>query len=197
MPRRLAAAATTAAALLLALPLAAAAEEPAPGALHHKDWFAVTFKDMREDLETAAEEGKRLALIVEQHGCIYCRKLHEEVLSDPEVADYIKENFVVVQLNMFGDEEVTDLDGASMTEREAVRRWAVSFTPTVIFLPEAVEAEDVTVAEIEVERMPGAFGKWTTLDMFRWVRLKGYEGEEHFQKFHARHIEELRAAGRL
>ncbi|GMG81991.1 thioredoxin family protein [Paralimibaculum aggregatum] len=192
MLRRLAAAA-----LLLTLPLAAAAEEPAPGALHHKDWFAVTFKDMREDLETAAGEGKRLAIIVEQHGCIYCRKLHEEVLSDPEVADYIKANFVVVQLNMFGDEEITDLDGEAMTEREAVRRWAVSFTPTVIFLPETVAEDDVTVAEVEVERMPGAFGKWTTLDMFRWVRLKGYEGDEHFQKFHARHIEELRAAGRL
>jgi hypothetical protein len=34
--------------------------------------------------------------------------------------------------------------------------------------------------------MPGAFGKWTTLNMFRWVHEKGYEGEEHFQKYHAR-----------
>ncbi len=184
-----------AAAAVALLPFGAAAE-PAPGALHSKPWFAVTFKDMREDMEDATAQGKRLAVIVEQYGCIYCRKLHEEVLSDPEVADFIKENFVVVQLNMFGEEEVTDLDGEVMTEREAVRRWAVSFTPTVIFLPEEAP-EDVTVAEVEVERIPGAFGKWTTLDMFRWVHLKGYEGEEHFQKFHARHIEELRAAGRL
>ncbi|MEO1722604.1 MAG: thioredoxin family protein [Pseudomonadota bacterium] len=179
----------------LTLPGAAPAE-PAPGALHHQDWFAVTFKDMREDLETAADEGKRLAVIIEQHGCIYCRKLHEEVLSDPEVAEYITENFVVVQLNMFGDEEVTDLDGEVMTEREAVRRWAVAFTPTVLFLPEDA-AEDATVSDAAVEKMPGAFGKWTTLDMFRWVRIKGYEGDEHFQKFHARNIEKLRAEGRL
>ena len=32
-----------------------------------------------------------------------------EVLADPEVRDYIKEHFMVVQYNMFGDEEVTDL----------------------------------------------------------------------------------------
>ncbi len=186
-------------AALLALALAAVtarAAEPAPGALHHQDWFAVTFKDLREDLADATAAGKRLALIVEQHGCIYCRQLHEEVLSDPEVADYVTENFVVVQLNMFGDEEVTDLDGRTMTEREAVRRWAVTFTPTLIFLPETAP-EGATVAEAAVQVMPGAFGKWTTLDMFRWVRLEGYAGEEHFQKFHARHIEELRAAGRL
>ncbi|MEM9148068.1 MAG: thioredoxin family protein [Pseudomonadota bacterium] len=182
-------------ALAVALPFEALAE-PAPGDLHHQDWFAVTFKDVREDLDMAAEEGKRLAIIVEQYGCIYCRKLHEEVLSDPEVAEYIKENFVVVQLNMFGNEEVTDLDGEVLIERDAVRRWAIAFTPTVIFLPEQAP-EAGTVSEASVQTMPGAFGKWTTLDMFRWVKMKGYEGDEHFQKFHARNIEKLRAEGRL
>ena len=188
--------------IFLALLLAAApltltrAEEPAPGALHSQDWFAVTFKDVREDIRDAAAQGKRLAIIVEQYGCIYCRKLHEEVLSDPEVAEYIKENFVVVQLNMFGAEEVTDLDGETMTEQEAVRRWAVTFTPTVLFMPEEAP-EGGTARDAAVEIMPGAFGKWTVLDMFRWVKMKGYEGDEHFQKFHARHIEELRAQGRL
>ena len=192
MPRRL----LTALMVSAGLAMGPAAAEPAPGALHSKEWFAITFKDMREDLETAREEGKRLAIIVEQHGCIYCRKLHEEVLSDPEVADYIKEHFMVVQLNMFGAEEVTDLDGESMTEREAIRRWAVSFTPTVLFLPEAAP-EDTTVREAAVEIMPGAFGKWTVLDMFRWVKMKGYQGDEHFQKFHARQIQKLRDEGRL
>jgi len=156
----------------------------------------VTFLDMAEDLETATAEGKRLAIVVEQRGCIYCRKMHEELLTDPEVADFIKERFMVVQLNMFGDREVTDLDGEAMTEREAVRRWAVTFTPTILFMPDALP-EEGTVGEAAVQRMQGAFGKWTFLDMFRWIDLKGYEGEEHFQKFHARTIEKLREEGRL
>ncbi len=181
-------------AALLAAP--AAAEEAAPGGLHREDWFAVTFKDVREDIETAHDQGKRLALIVEQHGCIYCRKLHEEVLSDPEVRDFIKANYVVVQLNMFGDEEVTDLDGEVLTEKDAVRRWGVIMTPTLIFLPEAAP-EGGTVAQAAVEIVPGSFGKWTVLDLFRWVSEKGYEGDEHFQKYHARTIERLRQEGRL
>ena len=41
--------------------------------------------------------------------------------------------------------------------------------------------------------MPGEDG----LSLCRWVREKGYEGEEHFQKYHARIINEMRAAGRL
>jgi len=183
-----------AAALIFTAPQAAA--QDANGGLLTEDWFAVTFKDMREDLETANESGKRLALIVEQYGCIYCRKLHEEVLSDPEVADFIKANYVVVQLNMFGDEEVTDFDGEVMSESEAIRRWGIIFTPTVIFLPEEVPA-DSTAGKAAVQTMPGAFGKWTTLNMFRWVNEKGYESAEHFQKYHARIIQILRDEGRL
>ncbi len=164
--------------------------------LHKQPWFSVTFKDVREDIEAAAEEGKRLAIIVEQRGCIYCKRLHETVLSDPEVADYIKANFKMVQYNMFGDEEVTDLDGEVLSEKKMLRKWGMVFTPTIAFLPEKAP-EGGTVAQAAVSTMPGAFGKWTTLNMFRWVRQKGYNGEEHFQKFHARIIAELRAAGRL
>lgn len=164
--------------------------------LHKQDWFSLTFKDIAEDIETATEEGKRLVLIFEQRGCIYCAKMHEEILSDPEVADYIKENFNVVQFNMFGDEEVTDTDGEILSEKTAARKWGIVFTPTMIFLPENLDVEK-PLSEIAVAKMPGAFGKWTFLNMFKWVREKGYNSDEHFQKYHARKIEDARASGKL
>ena len=164
--------------------------------LHKEDWFSLTFKDIREDIETAREEGKRLAIVFEQRGCIYCKKMHEELLTDPEVRDYIKANYKIVQFNMFGDEEVTDLDGDVLTEKTAARKWGVLFTPTILFMPETAP-EDGTAVQAAVSTMPGAFGKWTFLNMFRWVHEKGYETDEHFQKYHARVIEELRASGRL
>ena len=43
--------------------------------------------------------------------------------------------------------------------------------------------------------MPGAFSKGTFLDMFTWVRNKGYETDEDFQRYHARRIRERNAAG--
>ena len=164
--------------------------------LHKQEWFSITFRDMKEDVAAAQEEGKRLAIIIEQRGCIYCRAMHEKILSDPEVSDFIKANFKVVQYNMFGDEEVTDLDGEVLTEKTAARKWGYVFTPTIVFLPEEAP-EGVSTAEAAVATMPGAFGKWTFLNMFRWVHEKGYEGDEHFQKYHARIINELREAGRL
>ena len=181
-------------ALTAALALPASAEVGDDG-LHKEEWFSITFRDMAEDIAAAKDEGKRLAIIFEQRGCIYCAKMHEELLSDPEVRDFIEANFKVVQYNMFGDEEVTDLDGEVLTEKTAARKWGYVFTPTIVFLPEQAP-EGKTVAEAAVATMPGAFGKWTFLHMFEWVAAKGYEGEEHFQKYHARMLDELRAAGR-
>jgi thioredoxin-related protein len=161
--------------------------------LHKQPWFTITFRDLREDLVTAREKGKRLALIIEQRGCGYCRKMHEEVFSDPEISKYISDNYLVVQYNMFGDEEVTDLNGEILNEKSAVRHWGYVFTPTIVFLPETA-AEGQTVKEAAVMVMPGAFGKGTVLDMFQWVREKGYLKEEPFQKYHARKLEERAAA---
>lgn len=164
--------------------------------LHKQDWFSLTFKDVAEDIEAARQEGKRLVLVFEQRGCIYCARMHENILSDPEVAEFIKANFKIVQYNMFGDEEVTDSDGDVLTEKTAARKWGYVFTPTLVFLPETIN-EPKPVPELAVATMPGAFGKWTFLNLFRFVHEKGYASEEHFQKYHARIINEMRAAGKL
>jgi hypothetical protein len=44
--------------------------------------------------------------------------------------------------------------------------------------------------------MPGAFSRGMTLDMFTWVNEKLYEldSDEDFQRYHARRINERRAA---
>ena len=182
--------------LLKSTALPAASAEVGEDGLHKEDWFTITFRDIAEDIADAKAQGKRLAITFEQRGCIYCREMHETILADPEVRDYIKANFMMVQYNMFGDEEVTDLDGETLTEKSAARKWGYVFTPTIVFLPEEA-VEGVPVATAAVATMPGAFGKWTFLNMFRWVNEKGYEGEEHFQTYHARIIQQLRDAGRL
>lgn len=187
--------ALTTAALAASVLFAGAAEIGDDG-LHKEDWFTITFRDIAEDIEAAKADGKRLALTFEQRGCIYCREMHAKILSDPEVRDFIKANYHVVQYNMFGDEEVTDLDGDVLTEKTAARKWGYVFTPTIVFLPE-IAPDDVSVRDAAVATMPGAFGKWTFLNMFRWVHEKGYEGDEHFQTYHARIIQQLRAEGRL
>ena len=164
--------------------------------LYKEDWFTLTFRDLREDITAAAQENKRLVLIFEQRGCIYCKEEHEQVFSDPKVRDYISANYVVVQYNLHGDQEVTDLDGKALTEKTAARRWGVIFTPTILFMPD-VAPDGLDAAQAAVAVMPGAFRKGTFLDFFTWVRDKGYEGDEDFQSYHGRRNRERVAAGEL
>lgn len=179
------------AALAVVMALPVAAQEMGDDGLYDEPWIRETFKDLREDLEEASAEGKRLVLFVEQRGCVYCHKMHEEVFSVPEVSDYIEENYFVVQINLHGDTEIVDLDGETLSEKAAAQKWRVLFTPSIVFLPEEVP-ENQSAIEASVAVMPGAFAKGTTLDMFTWVAEKRYELDngEDFQRYHARMIRE-------
>ena len=157
--------------------------------LHKAPWMRDTFKDLSEDLADANAEGKRLMVIIEQRGCIYCKKMHEDVFPVAKIADYIEENFFVLQINMFGDVEVTDFDGTILPEKEMVRRWGALFTPSIMFFPEEV-LEDVSANQAAVATMPGAFGKYTTFNMLNWIIEYGYARDESFQKYHARKFAE-------
>ncbi|WP_171172631.1 thioredoxin family protein [Ruegeria sp. HKCCA0370] len=171
--------------------VAVSAAELGDDGLHKTLWMRDTFKDLREDLEEASDEGKRLVLFIEQQGCIYCKKMHEEVFPQPDLAAYIEENFFVVQLDLHGSTTATDFDGEESEQRALMRNWGILFTPTLVFLPEEVP-EDATAIDAAVAVMPGAFSKGTTLDLFTWVFEKRYELEngEDFQRYHARRIQE-------
>ena len=183
---------------LLAGPIAGplSAVEIGDDGLHKTPWMRDTFLDLREDLAEATAEGKRLLVMVEQRGCIYCTKMHEEVYPDPEITKMIEDNFFVLQINMFGDLEVTDFDGETLPEKDMVIKWGALFTPTNMYFPEEV-AEGLSAKDAAVSTVPGAFGRYTTFNMMQWVLEHGYDTDEPFQKFHARLFEKQRAAGQL
>ncbi|MEQ3626788.1 MAG: thioredoxin family protein [Celeribacter sp.] len=182
------------AAMILALPVGGAWAKVGDDGLHDAAWIHETFKDLREDLQEAQANDQRLVLIFEQRGCIYCNQMHEEVFPVPEITQRLTEDYFVVQLNLHGATEVTDFDGEVLTEKQIARKWGILFTPTMMFLPEDVP-DDMSAAEAAVTQMPGAFGKWTTLNMLDWVLNHGYEGEEGFQAYHARMLREQAPGG--
>lgn len=176
-------------AVVLAFPVAA--DEMGDDGLHKADWMRDTFKDLREDFADAKSEGKRLVILVEQRGCIYCREMHEKTFPDPRVRAMLTDSYFPVQINLHGDTEITDADGEVLTEKQATRKWGVLFTPTMIFLPPELD-KTKSVGEQAVAIMPGAFGPGTTLDMLTWVVEERYldQLDEDFQRYHARMIRE-------
>lgn len=177
--------------MMAGLGFAAQAAELGDDGLHKTDWMRDTFKDLSEDLAEANDEGKRLLIMFEQRGCVYCTKMHEEVFPDPEVEAMLRDNYFVVQLNLHGDIEVTDFDGETLSEKDMARKWGILFTPTLMYLPEEVQ-EGQTAPQAAIAVMPGAFAKGTTLDLMTWVHEKRYllDGDEDFQRYHARRIQE-------
>jgi Thioredoxin-like domain len=180
-----------------ALPPAIGADEPAvvpqkgDDGIYHQKWFVQSFFDLREDFADAKAQGKRLAIIFEQRGCIYCVKMHTEVLKKRYINDYVRNNFAVIQFDMWGSRDVTDFDGQKMPEKKLAERWGIMFTPTVIFFKEDID--DMTGQwgqPLEVARMNLGIGAGTFYDMFTWVRAKVYEKDRNFQRFHLRRYDE-------
>ena len=162
--------------------------------LYHHEWFKQSFLDLKDDLQEADEAGKRLAIIFEQVGCIYCKKMQTEVLAQKSINDFVRKSFEVVQMNLWGSRNVTDFDGKVMSEKALAKRWGVIFTPTIVFLPEFSALSPGTPGhEIKVASMPGAFEGMTFKAMFEWVKAKGYQGDEHFQKYVISKMNERRA----
>lgn len=144
--------------------------------LYEQPFFVQSFLDLAEDLETAAEAGKRFAVMWELKGCPYCKETHLVNFADPAIRSFVSGNFDILQLNLIGAREVVDFDGEALEERELARKWGVRFTPTTMFFPEPPEAAAGRPGdEAEVARMPGYFKPPHFLAMFRFVREKAYE----------------------
>jgi len=125
-----------AAALLLALafgPSAASAQVASPHAIEIPKWFSESFLDLRDDVRDAAKEGRRLMLYFGQDGCPYCKALMKVNFGDPGIAATTRKNFIAVALNIWGDREVTWLDGRTMPEKDLARFLKVQYTPTLLF----------------------------------------------------------------
>ena len=182
----------TLAASLLATPLRAQSRVGDDG-LHKQDWFLDSFLEMPDDLADAAAEGKHLMVLIEQAGCPYCEALHRENFARPEIVDYIKQHFVVVQLDLWGSREVVDFDGEAMPEKDLAGKWGVNFTPTTLIFT-AAEHAPANFFEAEAFRMPGLLKPFHYLSSLEYV-VTGQHEEQPFQRFLQDKFEELEAKG--
>ena len=144
--------------------------------LYEQPFFVQSFLDLGEDLQTAADAGKRFAVMWELRGCPYCKETHFVNFADPEIREFVSSNFEILQLNLVGSREVTDFDGEALEERQLARKWGIRFTPTTMFFAESLEAVGGQPGDqAEVARMPGYFRPPHFLAMYRFVQEKAYE----------------------
>lgn len=124
--------------VLALLPAGIAMADGAPlraDGIHTQAWMkSLTFLELKADLAEAVEGGKKgLVMIFEQPGCGACQRLHEVNFADPDMVALMTTNFDVMQINMYGEAEVTDFDGEVLPEKKLAEKMMINFTPTTVF----------------------------------------------------------------
>ena len=164
------------AALLAAAAPARAEPMLSEDGLYREPWFIESFLEIADDIDQAAKQGKRLAVMWELKGCPYCRETHLVNFARPDIADFVRANFNVLQLNIVGSRKVTDFDGGELGEKQLAARYGVHFTPTIQFFPKsAAGLKDRDPIKREVARIAGYLRPDDFLAMFRYVREEAYE----------------------
>ena len=110
------------------------AQVASPHAISIPGWFAETFLDFREDIAEARRDGKRLMVYFGQDGCPYCKLLMQTTFTETRVVDKARKNFVPIALNLWGDREVTWIDGRRMSSIVASRcsAWRPTFVRSIL-----------------------------------------------------------------
>jgi thioredoxin-related protein len=148
-----------------------------PGYQAKPSWFKNSFLDIREDVAEAAGDGKRLILYFYQDGCPYCEKLLRENFGDREIVATTREGFDVIAINIWGDREVTGLDGEPTTEKRFAADLGVQYTPTMLLLDETGDT---------VLRIDGYFPPHQFHQGLRYVALEREQAGETFPAFYRR-----------
>ncbi len=100
-------------------------------------WFKESFLNLGDDIAEARSENKRVMILFTQDNCPYCHALVERNLSQQDTETYLRKNFDVIAINMWGDREVVALDNQRMTEKQFAASLKVQYTPSILFLDEA------------------------------------------------------------
>jgi len=144
--------------------------------LYRQPWFVESFLELPDDLQGAANNGKRFAVMWELRGCPYCRETHLVNFARKDIEEYVKTNFDILQLNIIGARKVTDFDGKEISEKALAAKYGVRFTPTIQFFPAGAEAlSGMSPDKREVARAAGYLRPDDFLAMFRFVRENEYE----------------------
>ena len=144
--------------------------------LYKQPWFLESFLELADDLAGASEKKKRFAIMWELRGCPYCKETHLVNFAKPEIENFVKDRFEILQLNIIGSREVTDFDGEKLSEKRMAEKYGVRFTPTFQFFPDGVTGlAQKKPREREVARAQGYLEPRHFLALFRFVSERAYE----------------------
>ncbi len=98
-------------------------------------FFHQSFGDLREELQTAKQEGKRAILIMFDNAeCPWCHKMKTSILNQVNVQDYYRKHFQIIRVDTEGGNPIIDFSGKEMLEKDyTLKVNRVRATPVFLF----------------------------------------------------------------
>lgn len=126
-----------------------------------------------------------LAIFFEQGDCPACNRLHDELLSDPEIRQLAGRTHAV-QLDMWANTPIITPAGERTTAREWAQQLNINYAPSVVlFDPQAGE----------VIRSEAFFKRFHTASIFDYLLSGAYKTEPSFQRYLSARAEHIREQG--
>lgn len=98
------------------------------------DWFKQSFLDIKDDLSEASADSRLVIIYFHQNNCPYCAKLINDNFHNTQLVAKLRKNFDIIDINMWGDRDITDWVGREFSEKEFAQFMHVQFTPSLLFL---------------------------------------------------------------
>ena len=97
-------------------------------------FFDETFGNFQEELETAVDNDKKgIFIFFHMSDCPFCDRMKATIMTEPDVINLYKSNFLTFQVDIEGSSEVTDFDGTvSTAQAMSEKKYRVRATPVMM-----------------------------------------------------------------
>lgn len=89
---------------------------------------------LQVDARISAQNRWPIIIFVSQNGCEFCHLLREQVLHPMIVSGELQRRAILREVSLDDGFQLNDFSGESVSGREFAERYAVSVTPTLLFL---------------------------------------------------------------
>lgn len=146
----------------------------------YKYFFNETWGDLPEELKNAKKQGKKGILIFfEMDECPFCHYMKKNVLNQPKVQEYFRQNFLNFAVDIEGDIEMVNLKGETTKQKDfAFKENRVRATPVFAFFDlsgERVHRHTGKTAGVEEFLLVGEYvakGVYKSMPFIRYKKSK-------------------------